>query len=284
MIDMPAKIWPHIVPRPAGQTKLAPMIVVAGLTEHVDHAIDCRRASDNFAPRIVQTPPIKPRLRFRLEQPVSARIADGEKIANRNVKPDPVVFATGLQQQHPVSGVRRKAIGQDASSRARTHNDVVELAFERCRLRHFLPSLQPEFTAVVGTCYGDRNTAHCACAAHAGTAVPINSPSYKAVPVGHRRRTAMSVRLFGLLAFLVALSGTPQPVIAQEQITVFAAASLKNALDDANAAFTKATGIKVVSSYEASSALARQIEQGAPADVFISADLRWMDYVAERKL
>src|SRR6476469_956843 len=94
----------------------------------------------------------------------------------------------------------------------------------------------------------------------------------------------MSVRLFGLLAFLVALSGAPQPVIAQEQITVFAAASLRNALDDANAAFTKATGIKVVSSYEASSALPRQIEQGAPADVFISADLRWMDYVAERKL
>ena len=94
----------------------------------------------------------------------------------------------------------------------------------------------------------------------------------------------MSVRLFGPIAFLVALSGAPQPVIAQEQITVFAAASLKNALDDVNAAFTKATGIKVVSSYEASSALARQIEQGAPADAFISADLRWMDYVAERKL
>src|SRR4029077_12576358 len=111
-----------------------------------------------------------------------------------------------------------------------------------------------------------------------------NSPHWKAVPVGLRRRTAMFARLFGLLAFLAALSGAPQPLIAQEQITVFAAASLRNALDDSNAAFTKATGIKVVSSYEASSALARQIEQGAPADVFISADLRWMDYVAERKL
>ena len=85
-------------------------------------------------------------------------------------------------------------------------------------------------------------------------------------------------------SFLVALFGAPQPLIAQEQITVFAAASLKNALDDTNTAFTKATGVKVVASYEASSALARQIEQGAPADVFISADLRWMDYVAEHKL
>jgi molybdate transport system substrate-binding protein len=94
----------------------------------------------------------------------------------------------------------------------------------------------------------------------------------------------MFVRLFALLTFLLALSGAPQPLIAQEQITVFAAASLKNALDDVNAAFAKDTGIKVVASYEASSALAKQIEQGAPADVFISADLRWMDYVAERKL
>ena len=94
----------------------------------------------------------------------------------------------------------------------------------------------------------------------------------------------MFARVFAHLALVWALAGVPQPVIAQEQITVFAAASLKNALDDANAAFSKATGIKVVASYEASSALAKQIEQGAPADVFISADLRWMDYASERKL
>jgi molybdate transport system substrate-binding protein len=55
-------------------------------------------------------------------------------------------------------------------------------------------------------------------------------------------------------------------------------------VDDINAAFTKATGIKVVSSYAASSALAKQIESGAPADLFASADLEWMDYVAGKKL
>src|SRR5262249_45308395 len=55
-------------------------------------------------------------------------------------------------------------------------------------------------------------------------------------------------------------------------------------LDDVNAAFAKATGIKVVTSYEASSALAKQIEAGAPADVFFLADLRWMDYAAGHKL
>jgi molybdate transport system substrate-binding protein len=89
-------------------------------------------------------------------------------------------------------------------------------------------------------------------------------------------------RLLVLACLLVALA--PQGAAAQQPITVFAAASLRNALDDVDAAFTKATGTKVTASYEASSALARQIEQGAPADVFISADLRWMDYAAERKL
>ncbi|HEY1473228.1 MAG TPA: molybdate ABC transporter substrate-binding protein [Pseudolabrys sp.] len=91
----------------------------------------------------------------------------------------------------------------------------------------------------------------------------------------------MRTRFLAILA--LSLFAAP-PLAAQEQITVFAAASLKNALDDANAAFSKATGIKVVASYEASSALAKQIEAGAPADVFISADLRWMDYAADKKL
>jgi molybdate transport system substrate-binding protein len=94
----------------------------------------------------------------------------------------------------------------------------------------------------------------------------------------------MFARLFAILGLFAAIAGAPQPVAAQESITVFAAASLRNALDDADAAFTKATGIKVVASYEATSTLAKQIEQGAPADVFISADLRWMDYATEHKL
>jgi ABC-type molybdate transport system substrate-binding protein len=71
------------------------------------------------------------------------------------------------------------------------------------------------------------------------------------------------------------------PIAAHSQdkiITVFAAASMKNALDDVDAAFTKQTGVKVVTSYDASSALIKQIEGGAPADAFVSADLKWMDY------
>jgi molybdate transport system substrate-binding protein len=65
---------------------------------------------------------------------------------------------------------------------------------------------------------------------------------------------------------------------------VFAAASLKDALDAVDAGWTKESGKQVVPSYAASSALAKQIEQGAPADIFISADEDWMNYLAEKKL
>ncbi|WP_298953613.1 molybdate ABC transporter substrate-binding protein [uncultured Methylobacterium sp.] len=86
------------------------------------------------------------------------------------------------------------------------------------------------------------------------------------------------------LLFVAGLLGGLVPAAAAETTTVFAAASLKNALDDAGKAFTAQTGIAVKASYAASSALARQIEQGAPADLFASADLEWMDYLAARKL
>jgi molybdate transport system substrate-binding protein len=92
-------------------------------------------------------------------------------------------------------------------------------------------------------------------------------------------------RLAGLLVAIAILCGSsPSPACAQDKsLTVFAAASMKNALDDIDAAYTAKTGIKIVASYAASSALAKQIEQGAPADIFLSADTDWMDYAATRK-
>jgi molybdate transport system substrate-binding protein len=89
-----------------------------------------------------------------------------------------------------------------------------------------------------------------------------------------------------LLGAMVGLTAS-WSIAAQAQgrdLLVFGAASLKNALDDANVQYQHDAGHKVVVSYGASSALAKQIENGAPADVFISADIDWMDYVAERKL
>ena len=89
------------------------------------------------------------------------------------------------------------------------------------------------------------------------------------------------------LAAAALLAWTPGPASAQARggdLVVFAAASLKNALDAVNAEWQKETGKKARISYAATSALARQIEAGAPAQVFLSADLRWMDYLADKSL
>jgi molybdate transport system substrate-binding protein len=88
-------------------------------------------------------------------------------------------------------------------------------------------------------------------------------------------------RLIILAALLMAFS---PPALAQPPLTVFAASSLRDVMDAQAAAFTRAGGPPVRFSYAASSAIARQIESGAPADLFISADSDWMDYVARRGL
>jgi molybdate transport system substrate-binding protein len=86
------------------------------------------------------------------------------------------------------------------------------------------------------------------------------------------------------LTALLATMGFPSVFARDGAVTVFAAASMKNALDDINAAFTKSTTIKVAVTYAGSSALVQQIETGASADVFVSADMDWMDYGIERKV
>lgn len=86
------------------------------------------------------------------------------------------------------------------------------------------------------------------------------------------------MKVFGLLLLSIFLPGT-----ADAQV-VFAAASLKNALDEAVVAYKKERHADVRVSYAASSALARQIEHGAPADLFLSADLDWMDYLDRKGL
>ena len=75
------------------------------------------------------------------------------------------------------------------------------------------------------------------------------------------------------------------PAAAQgKDVLVFAAASLKNALDDIAGQWQRESGKKTVISYAASNTLIKQIEQGAPADIFISADLDWMDYGQQKGL
>lgn len=91
--------------------------------------------------------------------------------------------------------------------------------------------------------------------------------------------------IVSLLAAALLGLAAPAPAAAQSgSVLVFAAASLKEALDGIAAQWRKETGKTAVISYAASPALARQIEQGAPAQIFMSADLDWMDYLAGKNL
>jgi molybdate transport system substrate-binding protein len=101
-------------------------------------------------------------------------------------------------------------------------------------------------------------------------------------PEGTRIRSALLV-CAALLTLLCAGNSGPARADSPD-LLVFAAASLKTALDEINTLWHERTSKRAAISYAASSALAKQIEQGAPADVFISADEDWMDYLAKRKL
>jgi molybdate transport system substrate-binding protein len=95
----------------------------------------------------------------------------------------------------------------------------------------------------------------------------------------------MTVRTLAVLGAVLAFVGSLASSISSAQnITVFAAASLKEALDEQTQRFQARTGQRVIVAYGASSALAKQIEAGASAALFISADLDWMNYLEQRSL
>jgi len=101
------------------------------------------------------------------------------------------------------------------------------------------------------------------------------------------RRVHRSIPRVLLASILIIFlgSGCGAPASAREgSLLVFAAASLKDALDEVNAAYRRNEGRETPTSYAASSTLAKQIEAAAPADIFISADLDWMDYLAKKNL
>lgn len=89
--------------------------------------------------------------------------------------------------------------------------------------------------------------------------------------------------VIGALIATVLLGARPATQDASS-VLVFAAASLKGALDEIGALVQQRTGVAMKASYAATSLLAKQIEEGAPADIFFSADEQWMDYAAGRKL
>jgi molybdate transport system substrate-binding protein len=90
------------------------------------------------------------------------------------------------------------------------------------------------------------------------------------------------IRFRAAAAMIVLMALSPFQATQAQDVVVFAAASLTNALDEAAQLFERQGGAHAKISYAASSALAKQIESGAPADIFISADLDWMDYLEKR--
>lgn len=94
----------------------------------------------------------------------------------------------------------------------------------------------------------------------------------------------LSHRLRGLAAGALALMLAATPAVAADTTTLFAAASTTDAMTEVLALFTERTGTAVTPSYASSSTLAKQIEQGAPAEVFVSANPKWMDYLADTGL
>jgi molybdate transport system substrate-binding protein len=105
-----------------------------------------------------------------------------------------------------------------------------------------------------------------------------------------RRLPPLAALLLGLLVSGLLVSGllvsglAPRPAAAADDLTVFAAASLTDAMKDASAAWEKAGHAPLRLSFAASSTLARQIERGAGANVFASADEQWMDYLDKKSL
>ena len=106
---------------------LGPLVVIAGLTAHVDHGVDRRAAADHPAPRVVNAAPGQPRVGFGGEAPVGARVGNRVQIADRNLDPEPVVVAAGFDQEHPVIRVGAEPVGQQAARAAGAHDDEVEL-------------------------------------------------------------------------------------------------------------------------------------------------------------
>jgi hypothetical protein len=120
----------HVVPAPAGEAELAPVVVVGGLAAHRDHGIDGRGAAQHLAAWIGEIAPGKARLGLGAVHPVRARIADGEEVADRDAEPDPVVVAARFEQEDAGARIGAQPVGEHAPGRAAADDDIVVRALE----------------------------------------------------------------------------------------------------------------------------------------------------------
>lgn len=94
----------------------------------------------------------------------------------------------------------------------------------------------------------------------------------------------VQIKKIAIVSSIISLGLSISLSVKAESVTVYAAASLTNAINDLEKIYEKQNKVEVKTSYAGSSTLAKQIEAGAPADVFISADTQWMDYLQNKKL
>ena len=124
---MAAEVGKGVVPAPAriaGQ--LRPLVVVARLAAHVDHAVDAAAAAQRLAARVAQGAAVQARVGLGVVEPVGARVADAVQVAHGDVDPVVVVLAARLDQQHAVAAVGAQAVGEQGTGRAPADDDGVK--------------------------------------------------------------------------------------------------------------------------------------------------------------
>jgi molybdate transport system substrate-binding protein len=99
-----------------------------------------------------------------------------------------------------------------------------------------------------------------------------------------RRRILDIILICCMILGITGVSGVSSAAPDGLKVTVFAAASTTNAVNEAGQLFESREKVKFIASFAAASTLAKQIEQGAPADIFVSANTEWMDYLDTRKM
>ena len=127
VIFVQLEVGQAVVPRPVGIThQLGPLVIVASLAAHVNHAVDAAAAPQCFPARVLECATIEPLIRLSAVKPVCARVTDAVQVAYRDVNPVVIVLAAGLDQKHAFGGVAAQPVGQKAAGSAGTNDDVVE--------------------------------------------------------------------------------------------------------------------------------------------------------------
>ncbi|MNT32569.1 hypothetical protein D3C72_1684600 [compost metagenome] len=127
MVFVTLEVAQGFIPAPPGVAgQLGPMVVIARLAAHVDHAVDAGAAAQGLAARVEQAAAVEAGLGLGLVEPVGARVANAVQIAHGDVDPVVIVAPARFDQQHAVARIGREAVAQQRACRACADHDIVE--------------------------------------------------------------------------------------------------------------------------------------------------------------